>query len=317
MELHQVRYVIAVVDHDGFTRAATALGVTQPSLSQGVRALEAELGVELFERLGRKVRLTAAGEAFAGPARQLLRAAAMARNAVAGVGDLVTGTLDLVALPTLAIDPLATLVAAFRAAYPGIVIRVAEPEDGTAVAALVRTGRAEIGLTDLPLRGDALVTEPLATQDLLAVCPPGTALEPTGASIADIARGPLVTTPPGTSTRRLLDRAFANAGLRPMIAVELSQRDAIVPLVLAGAGSSLLPRPLAQDAAARGAAIATLNPPISRALGIVRRDTMLSPAARAFLDLAKSAMEPASSLGDNRGPSGRSMRSMPARRHHE
>lgn len=281
--MHQVRYVVAVIDHNGFSRAADALGVTQPSLSQGVRALEAELGAPLFHRLGRRVALTPAGEAFAVPARQILRDAALARDAVSDVADLVSGVLELAALPTLAVDPLVALVGTFRVAHPGVRVRVIEPEQDVSIGDLIRTGRAEIGLADLPVRGDGLVTESLVTQDLLATWPPGTVLPRSRATIADLAAVPLITTPPGTSTRSLLDAAFAAAVLSPSVAVELTQRDAIAPLVVSGAGSSILPRALAEDAAAKGAVIAEFDPPITRTIGLVHRRGALSPAARAFV----------------------------------
>jgi DNA-binding transcriptional LysR family regulator len=286
MELRQFEYVLAVVDTGGFTRAAHALAVTQPSLSQGIRTLERELGVELFHRLGRTVTLTSAGEAFVGPARETVHAAAAARDAVAAVTEVLTGTLDLVALPTLAAEPLAPLVGRFRGAYPGVRVRVAEPEDGVEVAALVRSGRAEVGLADAGAGGDDLVAYPLLTQEILAVGPPGTHWPRAGVSIAEIVASPLVATPPGTSTRRLLDEAVTAAGVEPVLAVELSQRDAIVPLVLAGAGHALLPAPLADDAAARGAVIARLDPPITRVIALLHRSGTLSPAAHAFLRVA-------------------------------
>lgn len=286
MELHQIGYVVEVIDRGGFTRAAHALGVTQPSLSQGVRTLEAELGVDLFHRLGRRVTLTAAGQAFAGPAREVLRAATLARNAVADVTELVTGVLELAALPTLAVDPLASLVGEFRTAFPGVRVRVIEPDGDHGIDDLLRQGRAEIGITDLPVRDEGLVTKTLMTQDLLAACPPGTVFRTGRAIITDFASVPLITTPPRTSTRSLLNAAFANANLEPTIAVELAQRDAIAPLVVSGAGSSILPRALAEDAASKGAVIAEFDPPITRTIGLVFRSGLLSPAARAFLQLA-------------------------------
>src|SRR5258708_5231391 len=127
MELRQVQYAVAVIDHGGFTRAATALFVSQPSLSAGVANLEVELGTPLFNRLGRRVVLTAAGEAFQEPARQLLRDAGTLRDLVAGVAGLQAGHLDLVALPTLAVEPAARLVAEFRRAYPRVSERLVEP----------------------------------------------------------------------------------------------------------------------------------------------------------------------------------------------
>src|SRR5437763_4983385 len=93
MDLRQLEYLVAVVDHGGFTRAADALFVAQPSLSQGVRTLEAELGVPLFHRLGRRVELTSAGEALLEPARRMLRDATTARAAVAEVAGVAARPL--------------------------------------------------------------------------------------------------------------------------------------------------------------------------------------------------------------------------------
>src|SRR5438067_12186719 len=122
MDLRQLEYVVGVVDHGGFTRAAAALHVSQPSLSHGVQTLERELGVELFHRLGRQVTLTSAGEAVVGPARHVLRQVEAVRAAVAAVKGTTAGRLDVVSLPTLAADPLAGLIGRFRTAYPGVTI---------------------------------------------------------------------------------------------------------------------------------------------------------------------------------------------------
>src|ERR1700737_2135719 len=124
MELRQVEYAVGVVDWGSFTRAATALHVSQPSLSQGVSNLERELGLPLFHRLGRRVLLTDAGRAFIDPARRLLRDADVIRTTVAAIKGLGAGQLDLVALPTLAVDPLAHLVGQFRRRYPGVNVRL-------------------------------------------------------------------------------------------------------------------------------------------------------------------------------------------------
>src|ERR1043165_983563 len=107
MDLRQLSYFLAVVDEGTFTAAAAAVAVAQPSLSQAVRSLEAELGTPLFHRLGRAVRLTAAGDALVEPARQTLRDIDTARAAVEAVAGLMGGCLELAALPTLAADPVA------------------------------------------------------------------------------------------------------------------------------------------------------------------------------------------------------------------
>ena len=118
---------------------------------------------------------------------------------------------------------------------------------------------------------------------------------------------PLVTTPSGLSTRDLLDRALAAAGVEPVIAVETSQREAIGPLVLAGAGTSFLPAALAQALGAQGAVVARLVPTLTRTIGLVHRPAPLTPAARAFVELArpKSTRARSTKPSTRREPAGR------------
>jgi LysR family transcriptional regulator, carnitine catabolism transcriptional activator len=178
MELRQLRYVLAVIDHGGFTRAAAAEQIAQPSLSQAIRNLERELDVQLFHRLGRRMTLTPAGEALIGPARQVLRDLATIQAVVADVRGLRGGRLDLVALPTLAVEPLAGLVGTFRHAYPEVAVRVAEPEDPGALAELVQHGHAELGLTELPPPDPTLRVQLMGDQEILAVRPAPPAATP-------------------------------------------------------------------------------------------------------------------------------------------
>lgn len=289
MDLRGLGYVVAIVDEGGFGKAAAALGVTQPSLSQAVKALENELGAQLFHRLGRSVALTPAGEALLGPARQALRDAAVARAAVAQVVGLEAGRLDLVCLPTLAVDPVADLVGRFRTQHPGVRVHIDEPEDADAVAELVRTGGSELGFAELPLPVPDLDSVEIGAHEFVAVLPrprPGPAAGSGRLAITALAELPLVTTPPGTSSRRQIDEAFAAAGLTPTIAVETDHREAIVALVLAGAGIAILPEPVAAGTDLRGAVVRAITPTIQRRIGLIRRPGPLSPAAQAFTALA-------------------------------
>ncbi|MCB1249668.1 MAG: LysR family transcriptional regulator, partial [Acidimicrobiales bacterium] len=233
MDLRQLSYVVAVVDEGGMTRAAAAIGVAQPTLSQAIRSLEAELGVELFHRVGRTVQLSAAGAALVAPARAALRDAATARAAVAAVAGLEAGHLDLVSLPTLAVHPLAELIGRFRAAHPAVTVRLHEPDDPAAVERQVREGAAELGCTELPVAED-LVTVPLAEQEYVALVPSdrrSTVGRSPSVTMTDLARLPFITTPVGTSARRQLDERLAAAGVVATIAVETDHREAIAPLV--------------------------------------------------------------------------------------
>jgi DNA-binding transcriptional LysR family regulator len=285
MDLRRLRLFLAVVDGGGMTRAAEAEHVSQPSVSQAVRELEAELGTPLFHRVGRRVVLTAAGEALVDPARQVLRDVETGRAAVEAVAGVTAGRLDLVALPTLAADPVAPLVGAFRVAHPGVDIALADPADASALVDLVASGECELGITAEPVTDPGLTSHALVRQDLLAVLPPGTNAAHTMA-VGTLARFPLVTAPPGTTTRTQLEEAFAEAGVAPRIAVVTAQREAVLPLVLAGAGATLYPRPLAEQAATLGAVVVSLRPRLTRPVHLFHRVGPLSPAAAAFRELA-------------------------------
>jgi DNA-binding transcriptional LysR family regulator len=292
MEIRQLRHAVAVVDEGGFTAAADAVGITQPALSQSIAALERELGITLFVR-GRQVALTAAGEAFLGPARQALRAADTVRDVAADITGLRGGRLDLVALPTLAVDPLAELVGRFRAAHPAVTVRVDAPDLRVAVLDQVRRGDAELGLAEVVHDVPGLEVHPVTAQEVVLVAPPGTRLAQSRrvprSRLGDL---DLVSTPVGTSTRALLDEACASADVVARVVVETAHREALAPLVVAGAGAALLAAPQARQAAAGGAVVARLDPPLQRQVGFLHREGPLSPAATAFLALAPTPRAP-------------------------
>ncbi len=286
MDLRRLTLFLAVVDEGGFTAAAQAVHVAQPAVSLAVRELETELGAALFVRTRAGAVLTPAGEALVGPARQTLRDLATAAASVAAVTGLVAGRLDLASLPTLAADPLASIVGRFRHAHGGVGVRLAAPTDAAELAEAVRSGRAEVGLTERGRANDGLAEIALLDQDLVAVSPPGSADGGTPLGRRALAALPLVTTGPGTSLRVIVEEALAAQGLVPSVAVETEQRDALVPLVVGGSGTAVLPTSLAATAGALGAVIRPLRPPVRRHIVLVHRPGIVSPAARQFIDLA-------------------------------
>jgi DNA-binding transcriptional LysR family regulator len=287
MDSQRLRHFLAVVDHGGFTAAAQAVYVSQPALSLAVKELEAELGVSLFSRTGRKVQLTPAGVALVGPARQVLRDLATGQAAVDAVIGLEAGTLTMASLPTLAADPVAPLVGAFRQHYSGVRIDLAAPEDPGELLDLVSSGSCELGVTEAHDIPDALQSHVLGRQSLVFILPPGST-HPEGAvlGLPSLEGTPFVVAPRGTSTFRLLEEAFAAVSRFPTVAVVSAQRDAILPLVIAGAGAALVPESVARTAAGLGAVTARPDPPIERALALVHRTGPLSPAATRFTEMA-------------------------------
>ena len=204
---------------------------------------------------------------------------------MASVTGLVTGSLSLGSLPTLAADPLAGLVGRFRTGHPGVLVDLAAPEDTADLAELLQSGQCELGLAEGASLPAGLTTHELTRQRLLVILPPGT-VRPSRLAVAELGSVPFIAAPPGTSSRRLLDEALTGAGLSPRIAVVTAQREAILPLVLAGAGAALLPEPLAQVAARLGAVVSDPHPPITRSIVLAHRPGPLAPAARRFLELA-------------------------------
>ncbi len=286
LDVRRLSLFLAVVDHGGFTRAAQAVHISQPALSQAIAELEAELRGPLFRRLGRAVTLTDAGAALVGPARAVLREIDAARQVTAEVNQLSRGRLDLSALPTLSTDPLPALLGAFRQAHPAITVHIASPADPDELAEQVRSGAAEVGVTDASRAADGLEVTPLCRQRLVALFPPGSARTDAPLRPADLADVPLIVTPPGSSGRGLLDRALGRDGVRPVVAIETGQREGILPLVLAGAGTAVMPEALAALAAVQGAVPVPFDPPLTRDLAVVRRPGPPTPAAAAFIAVA-------------------------------
>ncbi|GAB7003086.1 LysR substrate-binding domain-containing protein [Nocardioides sp. AN3] len=288
MERRQLEYFIAVVDNGGFSRAAEAQHVTQPSLSQAINALEKDLDVTLFHRLGRQVKLTSAGEALLAPARQVLRDHAVARAAVANVRGGYSGTLDIASTPTVAAHPLSAVLGAFRKRYPGVSVRITDCDVPGGATAIVGGGQCEIGVVRLPKENGGLVSTSLGQQVYYLVLPPEAPVPPPGpAELSLLGQLPLIATPPGTSSRERLQDALAIANVtEPNIVVETIYRATIVNLVAAGVGASFLPRHMALDAARLGAHVLETSPQVAHEIGIVRRNGPLSPAAKAFVDLA-------------------------------
>ncbi len=294
MDRRQLEYFVAVADHRSFTSASHGLFIAQPSLSQAIKNLEGELGVLLFHRLRTGVRLTSVGEALLGPARQALRSFEVAEAAIVSVSNLHAGRLDIAALPALAADPLAAFLGAFHTAHPQVFVRIADP--GLAdVLDLVRSGDCEIGVTMIRREAPDLQFIELETEEVLLALPPDTPeFDGSTFPVAQVAELGLIV---ATATKALLTRILSAEGVRPRFVLETGHREAIVPFVLQGVGAALVPPRTARLAAALGARICPLEPPITRQVAFFYRQAELSPAARTFLDIVRTTAGDAALTG--------------------
>lgn len=170
MELDQLRYFVAVARAGTFTRAAEREGVTQPSLSQQIRKLEDSLGVPLFERRGRSVRLTQAGERLLPEAQTLLRKAADARQLVTELMNEVGGRLAVGAIPTVMPYWLAPKITSFQSRYPDVEVQLVENITARLIDDL-QTGDLDLAIVSLPISFPDIVCSELFREELLFVLP--------------------------------------------------------------------------------------------------------------------------------------------------
>lgn len=290
MERRQLEIFLAIAEAGSFTRAAARLRVAQPSLSYAIRTLETEVGTALFERLGRGVRLTPAGEALAGPARRTLRSFEIAQGAVRAISEEGFGRLTLVASTMWAVEPLVGVLAEFRRVQPRVRLVVRDPRHRSDVLDLIRSGEADLGLLDGPPPAGAFASLFLAEHELVGILPPGSEPSSDRVDVAELVRTGLIATPAGTALRALVDERLEAAGLPGEVAVETAHVASVVPLVVAGAGAALLSEGLASAALAEGARLVRLDPPSRARVYLVWRDGDLDPVAAQLLSVVRDGL---------------------------
>jgi DNA-binding transcriptional LysR family regulator len=286
MELYQLRSFLRVAAEGSFTRAGEALHLSQPAVTQHVGALERELGTALFERTGRGVRLTPAGEALAQAARGSLALLEEGRQRIADLSAGLSGRLLLGAGVTTSVFQLPGWLRAFREAYPGIevVVRTGRSRE---VATLALDREIDLGIVTSPVGHEELVARPLYDEAIHLVAPPGDPLAGREVPLAKLERAPLILFSRGSGFRDYLDRSLSVAGVVPRVKMESDSVEAIKSFVAVGLGLSFLPAAAVAGEIDTGA-LALLRvrdlPPLSRTTSVLyRRDRILGPGARGFL----------------------------------
>jgi LysR family hydrogen peroxide-inducible transcriptional activator len=248
MEMHQLRYVVAVARTRNFSRAAEQCRVAQPSLSQQILKLEDELGERLFDRMKREVKLTGHGEAFLPHAVRILEEADTAKREASDAKKLLRGTVTVGVLPTIAPYLLPGAMAAFMGKYPGVEIIV--QEDTTArLLKLALACEMDFAIASGPIRDGQFEVRELFSEELLIALPPGHALtRKRTVSASDFAGEQLIVMKEehclGDQVLGFCDRH----NLRNRIGFRSAQLETIQSLVRAGLGISLIPAMAAQGA---------------------------------------------------------------------
>ena len=241
MEMHQLRYMVAVARHGNFSRAAAHCHVSQPSLSQQIQKLEEELEARLFDRRPKGAQLTAQGEAFLPRAIRILGEAESAmREAAEGRGSL-RGTVTLGVLPTIAPYLLPPVLAAFARKYPDVKMVIEEDTTARLVAHALEY-QLDFVLASLPLRDERLQVRELFTEDLLVALPPGHALASQRTiRAADLEGENLIVMKEGHCLGDQVLRFCERNDLRPQISFRSAQLETVQALVCHGLGLALVP----------------------------------------------------------------------------
>ncbi|MHC3467483.1 LysR family transcriptional regulator [Streptomyces sp. 7R007] len=294
MQFQQLQYFVAVAETRHFTRAAELVHVAQPSLSQQIRALERELGADLFLRARGNITLTDAGEALLPLARRILADAETARYEVQELVQLRGGRVRLGATPSLCTGLLPDVLRAFHDRYPGVRLLIEEGGSHDLVRELAR-GALDLALVVLPLPSPspALTTVELLREDLVVVSSPE-APAPGGPGrrtvrVADLEGERLVMFRHGYDLRELTVAACRAEGFEPDFAVEGGEMDAVLGFVRAGLGLAVVPRMVATRSG-RGLRVTPLaRPGLHRTIALAHRSDVAPP--RAARELQRMLLE--------------------------
>ncbi|MDR3463027.1 MAG: LysR substrate-binding domain-containing protein [Beijerinckiaceae bacterium] len=291
MTLEQLRIFIAVAEREHMTQAAEALNLTQSAASAAIAALESRHCVKLFDRVGRRILLTAAGKAFLGEARAVLSRAVAAEQALADLAGLKTGTLLIGASQTIGNYWLPPQLARFAQLYPGVSLKLIIGNT-LQVAALAVEGGVDLGFVEGDVVEPSLTIEPIADDELVVVMAPNAFAPPQRPGKLWLTHTPWVAREKGSGTRTVTEAALQAFGVETSernIVLELPSNEAVRAAVEAGAGVAAISR-LVVSASIKAGSLKALPLALPRRQFFLLRhkERYQSLAARTFAGMAEN-----------------------------
>ena len=285
MNLRQLEYFVAIADAGSFTRAAEALTVAQPSLSQQIKALEQELGGRLLERLPKGVRLTSAGREFLVEARTAVTHAERAARAARSALGLRAGELEVATVTSVGYGVLPPALQRWHADYPDVGLTLREFRHRRTMEEAVSSGSGDIAVGPRPRDWPGEIVE-LGWEEFVVVLPHGDPLAAGGERIpiAALRDRDWVMFAPDHGLSDVIRFVCARAGFTPRGAVVTAQVASAAHLAAAGLGVALIPDNVVP--AGLTAEIRRLRAPVVRPLVAFAREGF-GPAARAFIDVLR------------------------------
>ncbi|WP_167097554.1 LysR family transcriptional regulator [Mycobacterium sp. DL592] len=276
MNLQQLRYVVALAEAQSFTKAAESAFVVQSALSQQIRKLEDELGVQLFERTTRSVSLTPAGEALIPLVHQVLAGIDQITVDAQALSGTIGGrlTVGMMEVPSESLD-VAALMATFHARYPEVSVTLRSGGSDLLIDA-IRDRKLDVAIVGSNVAGakGRLTHTELFSEPLIAVLPAGHPLAAKSSlALAELAELPFIDFPPGYGLRHETDRGFT--GVPRRVAFEVTRVDEVVQFVRRDLGVALLPESVATSRAGGDVSLA-LRP--VRGANLHRQVNLIAPA---------------------------------------
>ncbi|POT59902.1 transcriptional regulator CynR [Citrobacter amalonaticus] len=287
MLFRHIHYFLAVAEYQGFTRAAAALHVSQPALSQQIKQLEETLGMQLFDRSGRTTRLTDAGEVYLGYARHALQSLEEGKRAIHDVEDLSRGSLRVAVTPTFTAYFIGPLIAAFYRRYPNVTLQIREMSQDK-IEALLANDELDIGIAFEEVHSQDIDAQPLLTESLaLVVANHHPLAQQESVELNVLNSEKLILLSPEFATREQIDRYCRQVGVRPQVLMEANSISAVLELVRRTSLSTLLPAAIAAQSDDLNAIALTPQLLERTAVLMQRKGAWRTAASRAFVDMAR------------------------------
>lgn len=282
MELRHLAYFVAVAERLNFSRAAEDMHVAQPAISQQIHSLEKELGEPLFERVGKRVQLTDAGQALLPHARQILSAVEAARHEILERGKLLKGTAKLGAPPTVSAHILPASLTSFEKHFPGLDVRLREAGTGTLLK-LIEQGVLDLAIVSVDVLPPTVEWKSFREESyVVAVSLKNPLCQKGSVVMGELADESFILFPEGYQLREVTLKACRTAGFEPHIALDGGSMQSALQFVAAGLGVAVVPELALINAKGVGA-LTIADQSLKRSLGLVwRKGQYLSPAARAL-----------------------------------
>jgi DNA-binding transcriptional LysR family regulator len=247
MDLRQLEIIRAIADSGSFTAAGEKLHVSQSAISRQILLLEEELGEPVFHRIGRRIRITPAGESLLQLSNRVFQDLSDTVSAISDKQESLRGAIRLVGGMTVCLYVFPALLAEVRRAHPNLDLKVTVGSAERSIA-MLRSGAGDLGLITLPVEASDLVSVPVLREELLLITYPAHPLaKRRQVTPGDLNRQPFILFETGSITRRIVEQFFMRERIEPEIVMETENVEIIKAMVRHGLGISIIPWQAAAD----------------------------------------------------------------------